>query len=110
MALIKCPVCEREISESAPSCPGCGEPMIAARVPDKPDGYVPYSDQEVQVMLSKRKTTNHVLHLLLSVITVGFWVVIWVLVAANNGTENARIDKKIAKGKKPPPSFAASRG
>lgn len=68
---------------------------------DKKGGRVPYTDQEVLVMLSKKKTTSHVLHLILSILTLGFWVIIWVLVAASNGTENARIDRKIAKGKKP---------
>lgn len=31
-------------------------------------------------------STSHVLHLLLSLITVGFWVIIWLLVAANNSS------------------------
>ena len=30
-------------------------------------------------VLAQRKGTNHVLHLLLSVITVGLWVIIWIL-------------------------------
>ena len=29
MALIKCPECGREISEKAPTCPGCGAPVAA---------------------------------------------------------------------------------
>lgn len=31
--------------------------------------------------------TSHVLHLLLSVVTVGAWVVIWLLMAANNASQ-----------------------
>jgi hypothetical protein len=27
MALIRCPECQREVSEKAPACPGCGYPM-----------------------------------------------------------------------------------
>lgn len=27
MSLIKCPICEKEISPNAPACPHCGEPM-----------------------------------------------------------------------------------
>ncbi len=33
----------------------------------------------------ERKGTNHILHLLLSVFTFGFWVIIWVLVAIKFG-------------------------
>jgi predicted XRE-type DNA-binding protein len=58
------------------------------------------SDQEVQVMLSKKKKTSHLLHLVLSLLTVGVWVLIWFIVALSNHMENAGIDRKIAAGKK----------
>jgi hypothetical protein len=29
MPLINCPACAREISDAAPSCPGCGHPLRA---------------------------------------------------------------------------------
>lgn len=32
MPLITCPDCQREISDSAPSCPGCGRPMRSAPI------------------------------------------------------------------------------
>jgi hypothetical protein len=99
MALIACPDCGKEVSSSAAACNGCGAPIAGALVAKKGD-TVPYSDQEVAVMLSKKKSTSHILHLLLCIPTVGLWVVVWILVAASNGSENARIDKKIAKGKK----------
>lgn len=60
----------------------------------------PYSDHEVMVMLSKKKKTSHVLHLLLSIVTAGIWVLIWILVAVSNNSENNKIDKMITKGKK----------
>lgn len=31
MSLIKCPDCTREVSDSAPSCPGCGRQIAAAK-------------------------------------------------------------------------------
>ncbi len=31
MALIKCPECQREVSDKAPICPGCGYPLIVGR-------------------------------------------------------------------------------
>jgi len=29
MALIPCPACGRQVSEAAPTCPGCGHPVAA---------------------------------------------------------------------------------
>ena len=48
-------------------------------------------------LISKKKKTSHLLHLVLSIITMGFWLPVWVLVALSNGIENARIDAKINK-------------
>jgi len=31
MALIPCPACARQVSEAAPTCPGCGHPIAAQR-------------------------------------------------------------------------------
>ena len=36
-----------------------------------------------QIEISQKKT-NHILHLLLSVITAGFWVPVWIMVACAN--------------------------
>lgn len=30
MALIKCPECGRQVSDKAPTCPGCGSPIDTA--------------------------------------------------------------------------------
>ena len=30
MALIPCPACGRQVSEAAPTCPGCGHPVAAS--------------------------------------------------------------------------------
>lgn len=100
MALISCPDCNKEVSDSAPACPGCGAP-IASKVeaPQRGD-FIPYTDQEVAVMLSKKPKTSHLLHLLLSILTAGIWILVWLLVAVNNSIEGARIDRRIEKGKK----------
>lgn len=98
MALIQCHECGREISDSAATCPGCGAPV---RVRQHKNGdFEPYTDQEVAVLLSKKKRTSHILHLILSFITLGVWIFIWILVAISNSTENSRIDREIKKGKK----------
>ncbi len=31
MALIPCPACARQVSDAAPTCPGCGHPIAAGR-------------------------------------------------------------------------------
>jgi hypothetical protein len=76
--------------------------LIAASATEatKKGGYIPYTDQEVAVMLTRKKKTSHLLYLVLSLFTVGLWVVIWVLVAVSNSIDGAGIDRKIAKGKK----------
>ena len=48
-------------------------------------------------LLSQKKRTSHVLHLILAILSVGFWVPVWLLVALSNSIENARIDRKVAK-------------
>jgi len=46
-------------------------------------------------MRRERYKTNHILHLLLSLITVGLWVPVWVLVAVSNWNERVKVDKKL---------------
>ena len=48
-------------------------------------------------LLSKKKSTSHVLHLILSLITVGFWVPVWIIVTLSNSIENRRIDREVGK-------------
>ena len=98
MALINCHECKREISDSAISCPGCGSPISLAQ--PKKGNMTPFAAQEVAVMLSKKKNTSHILHLLLSIITGGIWVVVWIIVALSNSMENSKIDSQIKRGKK----------
>ena len=44
--------------------------------------------------------TNHILHLLLSIVTAGFWIPIWILVAINNAFNISCADRKINKAQK----------
>ena len=100
MALINCPDCNKEISDKAPTCPGCGAPISAAAEITPKGTFIPYSDQQVAVMLSSKKNTSHILHFILSLLTAGVWVIVWIIVALSNNIENGKIDRKIAKGKK----------
>jgi hypothetical protein len=50
------------------------------------------------VLLSQKKQTTHILHLLLSIITGGLWLIVWLLVADSNRQHNRRIDAQIGAG------------
>ena len=54
---------------------------------------------QAQILLAERQRheTSHVLHLLLSVVTVGIWIPVWVLVAVSNTIERGKINRKIAE-------------
>lgn len=56
-------------------------------------------DNKTMMLMARRndQKTSHVLHLLLSVITIGLWVPVWILVAVSHRIERARIDRQIAK-------------
>ena len=117
VALISCPECSAQVSSAAPSCPTCGFPIAAsvkevletgrgkfdraARTAgvdlseyEAPKRETP-SDAEIAILLSQKKQTNHILHLLLSVVTGGLWLIVWFLVAMDNGSRNKRIDQKV---------------
>lgn len=54
--------------------------------------------QHAALLLEMRKhKTSHVLHLILSILTAGLWVFVWVLCALSNSIENAKLDRQINK-------------
>ena len=48
-------------------------------------------------LLAKRADhkTSHILHLIMSVITAGLWLPVWLLCGISNHMERGRIDKKL---------------
>lgn len=99
MALIKCSECGSDISELAPACPKCGAPIlktgklkifdeaIAAKVAK---GYRVESRDDAAcraVIVIPPEKPNHILHLLLSVFTLGLWLIIWFFTAASSRAE-----------------------
>lgn len=48
-----------------------------------------------EIMRMERYRTNHILHLLFSVLTAGFWVFVWLLVTINNANERMKSQKRI---------------
>ena len=49
----------------------------------------------VLLLEMRKKKTMHILHLILSVLTGGFWLIIWLLCGISNALENSKIDKQI---------------
>lgn len=44
-----------------------------------------------------RLNTSHVLHLILSIISMGIWVPVWILVTISNATERSSIIRELNK-------------
>lgn len=55
MALIKCPDCDKEISDRAPTCPNCGCPM-------KEIQSVDVTDKNAEGLMGKPGTGTHALN------------------------------------------------
>ena len=43
-------------------------------------------------MVQQMTKTNHILHLVLSLITAGFWVPVWILCAMNNASKRSQLN------------------
>ena len=56
------------------------------------------ADQQLLLAKYNNYKTNHVLHLILSVLTVGFWIPIWALCGLSNANERKKIEQKLRKG------------
>ncbi|OPK11863.1 hypothetical protein [Pseudomonas sp. VI4.1] len=52
-------------------------------------------NEQLFVLASQKKKTNHLLHLLLCIPTLGFWAIVWIVVASVNHGKNVQIDHKI---------------
>ncbi len=115
MALIDCPECSTQVSSAAVSCPKCAHPIAAAPSTGRfgaaasvagfdlsgfgdPTGPPRVSDAQVAVLLSQKKQTNHILHLLLSIVTGGLWLIVWFVVADGNRRHNRQIDAQTEAG------------
>lgn len=79
MALIACPECTREVSNSAPSCPNCGV-AIAAALETKASGARLVTTQETSKKLK--------LHTMIAVLLIVIGVV-GVVSASNQPTDSA---------------------
>lgn len=54
-------------------------------------GWAIESRTDYTAVLVKGKRVNHILHLLLSLVTVGFWIPVWIFVAVTGGEKRKHI-------------------
>ena len=54
-------------------------------------GWQIESRTELSAVLVKGKPVNHVLHLLLSLVTVGLWIPVWIILAIAGGEKRKHI-------------------
>lgn len=52
-------------------------------------------NEQLFVLTNQKKKTNHVLHLLLCIPTLGLWAIVWISVASVNHSKNVQIDYQI---------------
>ena len=50
-------------------------------------------NQSLIISKIQRAKTNHILHLLLTFVTAGAWMFIWILVAISNSLERSRLER-----------------
>jgi len=51
--------------------------------------------RKAELRLSRVSRTNHILHLLLTILTAGLWIIPWILIAMSNASEAAKYTNKI---------------
>lgn len=44
-----------------------------------------FCEEDMEWVLGEKNTPNHLLHLVMSIVTVGFWVPVWILIAGIGG-------------------------
>lgn len=66
--------------------------ILAERIQEQArKGYRIESQQDFQAIMVKGHRPNHILHLLLTVLTVGLWAIVWVNVAIWGGERRRMI-------------------
>jgi len=52
--------------------------------------------RQLEIVANNAKT-NHILHLILSIVTGGIWIILWILVSIGNASERKQANNKIQK-------------
>ncbi|MFA7945138.1 hypothetical protein ACEK06_22210 [Pseudomonas brenneri] len=52
-------------------------------------------NEQLFVLTTQKKNTNHVLHVIMTVLTGGLWLIVWGLTMRSNDSHNKNLDKQI---------------
>lgn len=52
-------------------------------------------NEKLFVLTNQKKTTNHILHVILTVLTGGLWLLVWGITMWSNDSHNKKLDKQI---------------
>ncbi|MCU7217614.1 hypothetical protein [Pseudomonas sp. VE 196-7] len=64
--------------------------LLTRRAPDREP-----MNEKLFVLTNQKKTTNHILHVIMTVLTGGLWLLVWGIIMRSNDAHNKRIDKQI---------------
>jgi DNA-directed RNA polymerase subunit RPC12/RpoP len=62
-----------------------------------------YCPEDDRMVLAEKQTPNHVLHLLLAIVSVGFWIPVWVLISLSSELSAYRCPECGGKTRYKPP-------
>lgn len=74
MALIKCPDCDKDISDKAPTCPSCGCPM-------KSNQPANVTDKNAEGLMGKPGTGTHALNVGCATLLIGI-LILWIILSS----------------------------
>lgn len=52
-------------------------------------------NEKLFVLTSRKRKTNHILHLILTILTGGLWLIVWGVTMRSNDGQNKKIDQEI---------------
>ncbi|MBP1125233.1 MULTISPECIES: hypothetical protein [Pseudomonas] len=52
-------------------------------------------NEKLFVLTTQKKNTNHILHVIMTVVTGGLWLIVWGITMLSNDAHNKKLDKQI---------------
>lgn len=52
-------------------------------------------NEKLFVLTSQKKSTNHILHVIMTALTGGLWLIVWGITMRSNDAHNKKLDKQI---------------
>jgi hypothetical protein len=52
-------------------------------------------NEKLFVLTSQKKNTNHILHVIMTVLTGGLWLIVWGITMRSNDSHNEKLDRQI---------------